>query len=176
MSDQITITGLTEVTKRLGTLQSRMSNLQPVLAEIGNMVANTADESFENQKSPWGEAWTPNADKTIEQYARRKGKGQSDKKRSALAAEKQILMVDGLLRSSITHEADGESVTVSAGRIYAAIHQFGGKAGRGRSVTLPARPYMPIRDDVLWEGTQNEINGYLMSKLIEAVAGNGGMG
>lgn len=172
MSDQITITGLTEVTKRLGTLQREMSNLQPVLAEIGNMVGNTADESFENQKSPWGEPWKPNAPATIEEYVRKKGKGQSGKKRSALAADKQILMVEGLLRGSISHEADEQSVTVSAGRIYAAIHQFGGKAGRGRSVTLPARPYFPIKDGGLWDGTQKEINGYLMSKLVEAVAGN----
>jgi phage gpG-like protein len=26
---------------------------------------------------------------------------------------------------------------------YAAIHQWGGKAGRGLAVTIPARPYLP---------------------------------
>ena len=33
-----------------------------------------------------------------------------------------------------------------AGRLsaYAAIHHLGGQAGRGRKVTIPARPYLPI--------------------------------
>lgn len=30
---------------------------------------------------------------------------------------------------------------------YAAIHQFGGQAGRGKKTTIPARPYMPITAD-----------------------------
>ncbi|MDO8769539.1 MAG: phage virion morphogenesis protein [Burkholderiaceae bacterium] len=28
---------------------------------------------------------------------------------------------------------------------YAAIHQFGGQAGRGKKSTIPARPYLPMR-------------------------------
>ncbi|MBN0437970.1 phage virion morphogenesis protein, partial [Pseudomonas aeruginosa] len=27
---------------------------------------------------------------------------------------------------------------------YAAIQQLGGQAGRGRKVTIPARPYLPV--------------------------------
>lgn len=173
MSEQITIIGLSETTKRLASLGTGMSNMQPIMAEIGNMVANTADESFENQKTPWGEAWTPNAQSTVDEYVRKKGKGLSGKKRSALAADKQILIVEGQLRSSITHEADDTSVTVTAGKVYAAIHQFGGEAGRGKSVTLPARPYMPIKDGELHEKTQDEINGYIVKKLADAVSGNG---
>ena len=29
---------------------------------------------------------------------------------------------------------------------YAAIHQWGGKAGRGKKVTIPSRKFMPIDD------------------------------
>ena len=31
--------------------------------------------------------------------------------------------------------------------MYAAIQQFGGKAGRGHKVTIPARPFLPVRQD-----------------------------
>ena len=30
---------------------------------------------------------------------------------------------------------------------YAAIHQFGGQAGRGKKTTIPARPYLPMRQN-----------------------------
>ena len=40
--------------------------------------------------------------------------------------------------------ADANSVTIGNSAIYAAIHQFGGQAGRGRKVTIPARPFLPI--------------------------------
>jgi phage virion morphogenesis protein len=35
-------------------------------------------------------------------------------------------------------------VAVGTNRVYAAIHQLGGQAGRGRKVTIPARPYLGV--------------------------------
>jgi len=40
-----------------------------------------------------------------------------------------------------------KKVVISANKIYAAIHHFGGKAGRGKKVTIPARPYMMVQDE-----------------------------
>ncbi|MCX8018204.1 MAG: phage virion morphogenesis protein, partial [Rhodocyclaceae bacterium] len=43
-----------------------------------------------------------------------------------------------------------------SGRIpYAAIHQFGGKAGRGRKVTIPARPFLPATSGGQWLGHED---------------------
>jgi phage virion morphogenesis protein len=176
MSQTIIITGLDEVNARLGTLSRELSDMQPTLDEIGNELANITDESFENQKTPWGEAWTPNAQATIDEYVRKKGKGKSKKKQAALAADKLILIDSGQLRTSVTHEATKDSVTLSAGKIYARIHQLGGEAGRGKSVSLPARPYMPLKDEKLDEGTQKVANDMIMQRLIEAVAKSGGIG
>ncbi len=71
-----------------------------------------------------------------------------------------ILRASLMLQRSITFEAGRATVTVGSNRIYAAIHQFGGKivpknakalefklgAGGGlvrvKSVTIPARPYL----------------------------------
>ncbi len=35
--------------------------------------------------------------------------------------------------------------------IYAAIHQFGGRAGRGHAAKIPARPFLVVQDDDLEE-------------------------
>jgi len=45
-------------------------------------------------------------------------------------------------------------VRIGNNRIYGAIHQFGGQAGRGHKVTLPARPYLGINGDDEVEITQ----------------------
>jgi len=176
MSQTIIIEGLDEVNARLGTLSRELSDMQPTLEEIGNELANITDESFENQKTPWGEPWEPNKQATLDEYARKKGKGKSKKKQVALASDKLILIDSGQLRTSVTHEATKDSVTLSAGKIYARIHQLGGEAGRGKSVTLPARPYMPLKDEKLDEGTQKVVNDMLMQRLIEAVGKSGGVG
>ena len=54
----------------------------------------------------------------------------------------------GGLRDSVQGKHDRNSVTVGAGsgksKDYAAIHQFGGMAGRNKTVKIPARPYLPM--------------------------------
>lgn len=47
----------------------------------------------------------------------------------------------------ITHQADAQSVAIGMNENVGigAIHQFGGKAGRGRKVKIPARPFLPIK-------------------------------
>lgn len=48
------------------------------------------------------------------------------------------------LMNSITSEYTNDTALVGTNEPYAAIHQFGGKAGRGRSVTIPARPFLVL--------------------------------
>lgn len=54
----------------------------------------------------------------------------------------------GNLRDSIEKRATGDEVTVGSvtgsNVEYARIHQMGGRAGRGLSVDLPARPYLGV--------------------------------
>nr|DAW71567.1 MAG TPA: virion morphogenesis protein [Caudoviricetes sp.] len=57
------------------------------------------------------------------------------------------------LMNSITSYYDNDSAEVGSNEPYAAIHQFGGKAGRGRKVDIPARPFLVLtpqdEDDIL---------------------------
>ncbi|MCK8895383.1 phage virion morphogenesis protein [Haemophilus influenzae] len=46
------------------------------------------------------------------------------------------------LMESITSEYNNNEAIVGTNEPYAAIHQFGGKAGRGRKVAIPARPFL----------------------------------
>ncbi len=48
------------------------------------------------------------------------------------------------LMSSITSDYDNDSALVGTNEPYAAIHQFGGMAGRGRKVKIPARPFLEL--------------------------------
>ena len=57
------------------------------------------------------------------------------------------------LMNSITSYYDNNVAEVGTNEPYAAIHQFGGKAGRGRKVDIPARPFLVFtpqdEDDIL---------------------------
>ena len=57
------------------------------------------------------------------------------------------------LMNSITSYYDNCIAMVGTNEPYAAIHQFGGKAGRGRKVDIPARPFLVLtpqdEDDIL---------------------------
>ena len=48
------------------------------------------------------------------------------------------------LIGSFEARVDGHQAIVSNAVTYAAIHNFGGKAGRGLKVDIPARPFMTI--------------------------------
>ena len=56
----------------------------------------------------------------------------------------QILQDTGQLAASISSSSDATSATVGSNKVYAAIHQLGGKAGRGHKATIPARPFLPV--------------------------------
>ena len=61
------------------------------------------------------------------------------------------------LMNSITSYYDNDSAEVGTNEPYAAIHQFGGKAGRGRKVDIPARPFLvltPQDEDYILEDVQ----------------------
>ena len=117
-----------ELQGKLERLSKALENKTPLLRRIANTLQNVTEESFDKQASPFGEKWKPNAPKTLQ------------KKRG-----NKIRIQSRLLSQSFTQKVTGTSAQVGTNKEYAAIHQFGGKAGRNRKVIIPARPFMPIK-------------------------------
>ena len=124
---------------------------QGVLSEVGNAVKNESTRSFERQQSPFNETWKALSVATLK------------KKKGSLK-----LVESGHLKRSIQSHSDlnKKAVSVGSNLSYGAIHQFGGKAGRGRKVTIPARPFLPINnDDKLSPQLQRRIESILKGFL-----------
>ena len=140
----------------LNRLAERSENMQSDLRAIGDGIVDRAKRRFETSSGPDDQPWKPNASATLGLLAARLGK--SYRKKSGdlnaagerrLAGKKPLIdpMSAGDLRRQIVAEATGSEARISVLPKYAAIHQFGGKAGRGLKVEIPARPYLPVRLD-----------------------------
>lgn len=110
----------------LNAVVQNITNPQPVLNEIGQMMLASVKENFEvggAYSSPdsiigGNKKWKP-LSKTTKKIKARQGK----------KGPYQILADSGRLRDSITSKADKVSVTVGTNVEYAAVHQFGAKKG-----------------------------------------------
>ena len=76
-----------------------------------------------------------------------KGGGLNKAGAASLANKKPLIGESQDLRRQFVALAASGSLTIASTPKYAAIQQFGGKAGRGHKVTIPARPFLPIRQD-----------------------------
>ena len=120
------------VTKSILRQLQKLKNLDPALEEIGASVLTETQQRFEDQEDPEGRAWVALSDTTLET---RKG------------APPAILRDQGNLYDSLTYKVlPGRSVSVGTNKRYARIHQLGGKAGRGKKVTIPARPFLGLSE------------------------------
>lgn len=45
---------------------------------------------------------------------------------------------------SVTTQYDETSAVIGSNKVYAAIHQLGGQAGKNKKTTIPARPYLNL--------------------------------
>ena len=142
----------------LSALVRRVENTKPLLEQIGNMIVERSKLRFETSVGPDGKRWAPNARSTIEAFiAKRRGFGKNrgvgkrgkgiNKKGLELVAGKKPLIGESKDLSRQFHvSADATSVTIGNSAIYSAIHQFGGQAGKGKKVKIPARPFLPIME------------------------------
>lgn len=123
-------------------------NLRPVMRGIAAVLASETEENFRAQGRP---RWTAL-------------KNPSERRRGG-----QILQDSGQLAVSISTDYDDNEAVIGSNKVYAAIHQFGGKtkahvikpvnkkalAFGGKVVRqvnhpgsdIPARPYLPITAD-----------------------------
>ena len=57
------------------------------------------------------------------------------------------LIDTGALRGNINQAYDNDTALVGTNMVYAAIHNFGGMAGRNRKVRIPARPFLVLTNE-----------------------------
>lgn len=120
-----------EIVKALDRLHAKASRLAPAFKNIGEVLLRSTQDRFSNQTDPDGRPWQRLKPSTVASKAKR---GHSDK----------ILRQRGYLGDSIRYRANEGGIRIGTNRIYGALHQFGGKAGRGRKVSIPARPFLGI--------------------------------
>jgi len=158
-----------ELKKKLASLQKKLKNLRPIMLELGNMVKNDIEYAFEREQSPFGQRWQPLAMSTVLAgvQGRLTGKkGRETKQTHNYLQGRKILTASGQLGMSFTVKADNDSVTVGTNKIYARIHHFGGKTGRGKRVTILARPFLPVsKSGQLESSLQQTIVRYIERKL-----------
>jgi len=114
---------------------SGISDTQGLMSKIGVAMKGQTVRRFQKGVSPEGEAWAE------VKHPRRDSSGKPRKGKA------RPLIDTGRLRNSISFSASPFDVHVGSNLIYARIHQMGGKAGRGRKVTIPARPYLGLSED-----------------------------
>ena len=145
MSIQIT---LQAVNAAFAKLQQQATNLRPILPAIAELIESDIKDNFDagGRWSGSGEPtllssgntkWSPLAASTLRQKAKR--------------GYRKILVSTGELRNSIEVRPEGNSIVISSNKAYAAIHNFGGKAGKNQKVTIPARPFLVIQKETLEE-------------------------
>lgn len=134
--------------KALDGLKSKISDMRPIMRHFAAILENETERNFENNGRP---KWPSLSRSTLEKRVLKSAKGKFRKdgrigKSTANAVSSiKILQDTGQLAGSITSNFSNTFAIVGTGKDnYAAIHQFGGKAGRGKKVTIPARPYLPI--------------------------------
>jgi phage virion morphogenesis protein len=128
----------------LTALRNKMKNITPVMKTVGQVIRTSIQKNFEKGGRP--EGWI------------RLSKATVAKKR------RDIKLVDtGRLKNSINVRASSDRVVVGTNVVYAAIHHFGGQAGRGHKVKIPARPYMLVQDED-WKEINEVAADYLLRK------------
>ena len=128
----------------LKDLVNKSKNAKAVMKIAGHVIQESVVDNFDDGGRPT--KWKANADATLKQ--KRGNKPLTDRG------------MNGGLKGSITHYATDKSVAVGTNKIYGAIHQLGGQAGRNKSVTITARPFLLVQDED-WDDIKDAVLRFL---------------
>lgn len=123
-----------DLRRKAARLLRRLGDLSEPMLEAREVMLNAVHDRFESESDPDGNRWRRLSPATLAARRRRSKGGVT------------ILRASGRLIGSIAPRSDATSATVGTNVVDGAIHQFGGQAGRGHKVTIPARPYLGFGD------------------------------
>ena len=109
---------------------SKCEDMKPLMKNIAGIMADAVEENFEQEGR--SEKWQELTESTIKH------------RKKTRHWPGRILQVEGQLATSITSQYDNESAVIGSNLEYAAIHQLGGNAGKGKKIEIPARTYMKL--------------------------------
>jgi len=135
-----------ELTSLLFRLSQKAVNTAPLMRNIAGIMQDSVEENFEKEGRP--DKWEKLKPATIKQRTK-KGYWPG-----------RILQMRGELAASITSKYDKNSAIVGTNKVYAAIHQFGGDAGKGGKANIHARPYLTLGEKENKEITK-KVQNYL---------------
>jgi len=144
--------------EHLNKIIDNFTKIRKLYKAVGEYMLTSVEENFQAQGRPT--RWKRLSIATLKSGY----KGKKFKKRGGLTkafrdhvAGKKILIDSGRLKNSITYKVKAikklqdTKIYIGTNMVYAAIHQYGGYAGRGRKVYIPARPYLLMQEqDRVW--------------------------
>lgn len=136
-------------------LEQAATQLQPVMQEIGEFLAETTKQRFQTGTAPDGSRWAPNTEVTyvrmLDKYKGSYGKkGQiSTAGANRVMGKKPLIGETGALSTTINYRAGANFVEIGSPMVYAAVHQFGARrhsfsGGKTPWGDIPARPFLGI--------------------------------
>jgi phage virion morphogenesis protein len=144
-------------------MEERGGNLSGVFRNFGEYMKGSIDKNFAAGGRPVKWPALRFSTKVAWSLGKKSHWGKKGKmtKTGKSAWEGRLPLTDtARLRRSISYTAGAREISIGTSVIYAAIHQFGGQAGRGKKVYIPARPYLMFQDE--------DIN-YLEMTLVEYI-------
>lgn len=139
--------GLLQLIKQI---KERGNDMTPAMKIIAGYMKESVNLNFDSEGRP---RWPALAPSTI---AAREKAGHWPGKMLVSGAQ-------GGLKESITQRATATQAIVGTNKKYAAIHQFGGSAGRGRKVKIPPRPYLSLTPEDI-ENIKQELSDWLLKQ------------
>jgi phage gpG-like protein len=143
-------------------LRGRLSNMRPVMEDIGAALESAINIRFDTKQDPSGASWAPLAPSTRKAYARadrRPARGGGVE----VARRGTLLERTGLMRASLTHEASADQVEIGFGRPYAEWHETG-------TARMPRRGLLSANPDTGELGADDQAT---VLELLESYLGDG---
>ena len=126
---RLLIRNLDKILDKFDALANRIENRRAALETIAHLTLDSIQKNFEEEGRPIH--WKPLSAATL--------KARRNKRKT------KILQDTGYLKSHINFKIFRNRVEIRANAVYAAIQHFGGFAGKGHKVFIPARPYLMLQ-------------------------------
>lgn len=112
---------------------AKLSDLSPMMADIGEHLQRRVDDGFRNQVDPYKNSWAPLAASTLRQKTRQK-------------RILKVLQSRGTMRGTVSYRASRDRVVIGFAVNYAQYHQRGNQRMPKRQVLPDVARGLPAQD------------------------------